>query len=23
MTGMTHPRDKRLRPVRWWLIAVA
>jgi cytochrome c oxidase assembly protein subunit 15 len=23
MTGMPHPRDKRLRPVRWWLIAVA
>jgi cytochrome c oxidase assembly protein subunit 15 len=23
MAGITHPSDKRLRPVRWWLIAVA
>ncbi|MDB5501256.1 MAG: heme synthase [Tardiphaga sp.] len=23
MTGITHPRDRRLQPVRWWLITVA
>jgi cytochrome c oxidase assembly protein subunit 15 len=23
MTGMPYPRDKRLQPVRWWLIVVA